>query len=258
MKPYEAELILLGAYFETVNSRADYFRIKGLEGNYNPITYCNDLFDAYSRIEKYVNQFEYDHWGLDEAGKRVFDKKAIQLHRYNDNWTGLVTCDNIIELLSPLHQFAQSIIQAVKGLEKSRPEGRQSFTWTGTQAQLQALWRALKDAGCIHHETTKEAFTAIFAPVLKQCEPVKWTESNKLLSYFFNQMNSGDNPLILSKEWQSTIGKYKIFKTKKGKVLTAGDLSTALNSINDIYKGLQPKGHEKIDDILKNIKTLRP
>lgn len=151
----------------------------------------------------------------------------------------------------------------LKYFEKHEPEEKQktklkSFAWNGNQAQKEALCEALKDAGYIEQGTTKEAFTAIFAEERteeKECNPVKWNGSNRLLAYLFSQMSSGNNPLILSREWQSIIEKSRLFKNKNGKTINAGDLATALNSINDPLTALNPKGYEKIDAILK---TLRP
>ena len=68
-------------------------------------------------------------------------------------------------------------------------------------------------------------------------------------------MNSGNNPLINSREWQSVIEKNRLFKTQKGKAIKAGSLAVALNAINDPLKGLNPKGYEKIDEILKTLKS---
>jgi hypothetical protein len=140
-------------------------------------------------------------------------------------------------------------------LERPGRSGVKAFSWTGSPAQLDALWQALKDAGYIDQGTTKEAFAAIFADKLMKGEPVQWTDSNRLLSYLFNQMNSGQKPLILSRDWQSTIEKNQIFKNRNSKFLKAGDLSTALSNINDVNTGLNPKGSDKIDEILK---ALRP
>jgi len=141
--------------------------------------------------------------------------------------------------------------------EKPARPAVQSFSWKGTQDQKEALCEALKDAGYIDPKTDFKAFAAIFADKLISSEPIHWKGSNRLLAYLFDQMNSG-NPLIRCQEWQNLIGKYRLFKNKTGKVFTAGDLATAKNSINDPLHGLNPKGSEIIDAILKKVKTLRP
>jgi hypothetical protein len=138
----------------------------------------------------------------------------------------------------------------LKYFEKEKLTGVKSFTWTGSPAQKEALWQALKDAGYIAG-TTKEAFTAIFSDELIGCRAIKWRASNRLLSYLFNQMYASN---LIAKEWQSIIEKYKLFLNKSGKYLTAQDLASALSETN--AKDLQPKGYEKIDKILENIKTV--
>jgi hypothetical protein len=141
--------------------------------------------------------------------------------------------------------------------EKLTPTGKvaQSFTWTGSPAQLEELRQALMNDGYIDQGTTKEAFTAIFADELNQCKPIQWRCSNRLISYLFDQMYMQG---YIVKEWQSIIEKCQLFKSRTGKTLKAGDLASALSEINDQNKGLNPKGSDKIDTILKNLKTLRP
>jgi len=142
-----------------------------------------------------------------------------------------------IEIQKHLIDLKKELDWLADGKQKA---GIKSFSWTGSQAQLEALWQALKDAGYIDTETTKEVFTGIFADELINCKAVQWTGSNRLLSYLFNQMNSGNKPLILSQEWQSIIEKNQLFINRNGKPLKAGDLSTALNSISDRFKGCNP------------------
>ena len=144
-------------------------------------------------------------------------------------------------------------------LNNNKRPAVQSFSCQLTKKQKQRLYYKLTETGYIDSSKTDfKTFRAIFSDDLTNCNAVKWTDSNKLLAYLFNQMNSGSNPLILSGQWQSIIGKNKLFKNKAGKYLTAQDLATALNSINDKFKGLNPRGSEKIDEILENLKTLRP
>jgi len=123
--------------------------------------------------------------------------------------------------------------------------------WTGTHEQLDYLFNGLKEAHCIDPKTDLQAFRMIFSIDLTQCEAVNWTASNRLLAYLFNQMKTFG--YISSSEWQSIIGKNKLFLNKSGKYLTTGDLATALNSINDPFLGNNPKGYEEIDTILRNL-----
>jgi hypothetical protein len=157
------------------------------------------------------------------------------------------------EIKKYLDYLKMEIERLADGKQKA---GTLSFSWTGSPEQLEAFCQALIKTGYIHPDTTNETFIAIFASELIKDKPVQWLGSNRLLSYLFNQMYSCS--LILSQDWQSIIERYQIFKNKRGKILKAGDLSTALSNINDVNTGLEPKGYEIIDKILKNLKTLRP
>jgi len=139
-------------------------------------------------------------------------------------------------------------------LNKQRRSFLGHFSWQGTNIQINELSDGLVEAGFIDRDSIK-AFTAIFSNDLRNCTPINWRDSIRLLAYLFNQMNSGNKPLILNREWQSVIGKNRLFKKRSGKDITAGDLSSALSAINDPQNGLNPRGHERIDTILN---TLRP
>ena len=136
-------------------------------------------------------------------------------------------------------------------LEKPNRTVIKYLDWTGTHEQLDYLFNGLKEAHCIDPKTDLQAFRMIFSIDLTQCEAVNWTASNRLLAYLFNQMKTFG--YISSSEWQSIIGKNKLFLNKSGKYLTTGDLATALNSINDPFLGNNPKGYEEIDTILRNL-----
>jgi hypothetical protein len=129
---------------------------------------------------------------------------------------------------------------------------KKHLMWTGSKQQLEKLCNGLIHHGFIDPSTDLQAFAAIFEDDLTNITAIKWRGSNRLLSYIFSQMCTGN---FIVKEWQSIIEKYKLFQNKSGKYLNAQDLATALNSINDPQRGLNPGGSEKIDMILKNIKT---
>lgn len=215
----------------------------------------NEIWEDY--LQKYKSDAKKYGNTVEEANISIARKQFLEKEVYL--YTGYLTmnqsANDKVEIQKYLTELEDEISHAAP--EKQKP-GAKSFSWTGSQAQLEDLWQALKDAGYIDREKTKEAFMAIFASKLIKDRPIQWLGSNRLLSYLFNQMSSGKNSLILSLEWQSIIEKYQLFKNKNGKLITAGDLSAALSNINDVNKGLNPKGFEKIDAILNNIKTLRP
>lgn len=94
-------------------------------------------------------------------------------------------------------------------------------------------------------ETTYEQFRAIFTrQPIESINPIKWTESNRLLAYFLDSVFNGQN-------WQSIAGNGGLFLNKKGLKISANDLSVAKKGYIDFGK---PKDYEKIDLILKTIK----
>ena len=153
--------------------------------------------------------------------------------------------------------YSQYLEFLTNKLKVPDPSKAHSFSWTGSPDQLRRLFDELTENRFIYRKPDFKAFEQVFSSNLTSCNPIHWIDSNKLLAFLFSQMNSGNNPLILSREWQSIIGKYRLFKNKSGKYLTSQDLASALNSINDPLHGLNPKGSEKINEILQNIKTLR-
>jgi hypothetical protein len=253
MTEKEADIILLESLLHTPNSRVDYFRQKCLEGNYPPQVFCLYLLRAYQRIEKYVNTPDYKVYGLDENGNKEFFKQNLYLPNYTDGrMTGNFGAEHLYELLEPLYSFGKSIIEQIEKLMTPPPkEIKRSFNWTGSPEQLDALCEGLKTVKYIDTGITSEAFKMIFADELRPCEPIKWKASNRLLAYLFYQLF--EKGKIDNTEWQSVIGRNKLFKNKSGKTILAGDLATALNAIKDPFEGLNPIGSKEIDKILNTL-----
>ncbi|MCX6252775.1 MAG: hypothetical protein NTX61_18725 [Bacteroidetes bacterium] len=154
--------------------------------------------------------------------------------------------------LSSYKEFLFYLEKRKSILEKPDRKKLQSFSWTGSKEEVEKLFADLVKHGFIDPKTDLQAFTTTFTDNLINCRVIKWRASNKLLSYLFNQMYASN---LIVKEWQFIIEKFKLFQNKTGKYLTAQDLASALSSINDSLHGLNPKGSDKIDLILKNIKT---
>ena len=177
MTPKEADIILLGVRFQTPNSGADYFRIKAKEGNHDEVTFYKDLWEAYQRIEEYVNTDDMRRWGRDANGNEVYSKQYLFLPEYTGGrMTGSFGSEHLSELKGPLDEFGKSLMENIQSnikkeivritvqsnMSKEKP-GAKSFSWTGTPDQLQALWQALIDAGYIAPDTEYEAFKPIFS-----------------------------------------------------------------------------------------------
>jgi hypothetical protein len=119
-----------------------------------------------------------------------------------------------------------------------------SYIWQGNaEKELPKLHQRLIKAEMIDEQTDLEAFTATFkGQSTDNIKPIKWIASNKLLAYFLDEAFSGQ-------DWQSIAAKGKLFKNKKGKLLTQSDLSSA-----NYRKYGEPKDSEKINEILTAIK----
>jgi len=217
------------------------------------VTYQKQL-RKFLNSQSYLTELDFINVSIPEIRKEIEKYQNIIAQQGKKDCFEKLSDDYIPFWLSSGKEFLLWLEKRKSDLEKPDKPGvkSQSFTWTGSQPQLVALWQALNDARYIDPKTTEKAFTAIFADELKQCEPVKWNGSNRLLSYLFNQLYAMG---FIIKEWQSIIEKFQLFKNKRGKPITAGDLSTALSNINEEQYGVNPKGAEEIDAILE---TLRP
>jgi hypothetical protein len=126
------------------------------------------------------------------------------------------------------------------------------FQSTLNEPQLQILFNELLSAKFIHSQTDFKLFTAIFE-AKPSTEPIKWIGSNRLLAYFFDCLFTRE--YINTDNWQSIIGKNKLFLNKSNKPITANDLAVAKNQ----YEALgNPNGVDLIDAIFKKLKTLIP
>jgi hypothetical protein len=132
---------------------------------------------------------------------------------------------------------------------KDLPIVNSSFNSKMNEEQIALLYNFLYPN---YIKTELNDFESIFSAEIKpQPQPIKWEKSNRLLAYFFFALNQRN--FIETKEWQSIIEKNKLFLNKKGKLLNAGDIATALHEIQDS----KPIGSNSIDEFLKKIETLR-
>ncbi|MBC8343745.1 MAG: hypothetical protein H8E61_07170 [Bacteroidetes bacterium] len=248
MTEREANSIVYESLLHTPGTRAEYFWIKATESKLRLATFCKEMVEAFKRINEYVNLSD----GTWDAVTEEKHKHCINLdHITGGKVSGTLTRENIIEIEEPLNDFLQKVQETFKPTESKKKEII-SFSWTGNKDLSEPLWQALKEAKCIHSKTDLKDFRAIFSDDLTQCKAVKWIASNKLIAYLFSELFECE--FIEERNWQSIIEKGELFINSNGKELTAGDLATALNSITDKYKGLNPKGSEKIDVILKSLR----
>jgi len=201
--------------------------------------------DEKNRDDLIINRrYELEHW-------------EKQLYKIQDP-TGYIADENrnaINELIQPLQEQIELLKRQIEaetsneGKVKKIPEKSNiSYQWqSNPDKELPELYNKMKGK-FIDNATTLEQFKAIFSgePV-ENIIPLKWIHSNRLLAYFLDQSFRG-------REWQSIAGNGKFFLNRKGKILTANDLSKAKKDYTDYG---EPKGHEKIDQILKEIKNIK-
>lgn len=147
--------------------------------------------------------------------------------------------------------FLKDEIERTEKSTNLRPQKKivLSYQWQGdAEKELPELYSKLvKDKFIDDNQSDLKAFTAIFTgQPIETIKPIKWTNSNRLLAYFLDTAFN-------SQDWQSIAGNGKLFLNYKGKILTANDLSVAKKGF-DFGK---PKGYEKIDKILSEIKNTK-
>lgn len=133
-------------------------------------------------------------------------------------------------------------------LRPAKKNTAKSYQWQGdAEKELPKLYQMLIRDEIIDEQTDLKDFKATFTgQPTETIKPIKWTNSNRLLAYFLDTAFN-------SQDWQSIAGNGKLFLNYKGKILTANDLSVAKKGF-DFGK---PKGYEKIDKILSEIKNTK-
>jgi hypothetical protein len=154
----------------------------------------NSVMNDRTEINKYsvwVQEIDRYPEYLDSINPSAYElKKCLD---YIQQWKSreFVEINNLL-LLNPTMTLEEAKSEGFKQLERvamlinkrvsktitkePTPARLQSFSWTGSQPQLVALWQALKDAEYIDPKTTEKAFTAIFSgePIDNSLSRVTW------------------------------------------------------------------------------------
>jgi hypothetical protein len=150
----------------------------------------------------------------------------------------------VIDFFNEWHQKKQ--INEPKPLKsKVQFVKKTTYKWKGSHDDLIDVYRLMVvKHKLIAHETHLVDFIGVFTGKLTDTtRPIKWIDSNKLLAYFLAAV-------FPSQHWQSIAANNGYFINRNDKPINANDLSVAKNQIENFGK---PKGHEKIDLILKTI-----
>lgn len=243
MKPKEIELILIEGLFHTPETRIDFYLSKAKENNCKPFNFCLALFEAYKRLNKYVNSYEPNTWAESEDGTKEPIKRTINLlHFTNGLFKGTLHDENITGLLSGLTELTKQVKDEItKTAELSnKQKSKQKASITGfqsslTEEQIQSLFDQLKGK-YIDINTNPDHFKTIFRPnTLPPDCSVKWLKTNVLLAYIIKKLFHSDNPFDV---W-----------AKAGIIFNVNSLQKS--ECNNPH----PKGHKEIDVILEIIYT---
>lgn len=221
-----------------------------------------DFLEARARTLKKSN-FNFDK-DLEEANKIIApsDRLLYWNGRLNDYDRLYKYRDGIhIQAVIGGYSYEQLVKQEIELLEellkvkekkptKSHHTQKQkqpiSLDWQGiTDKQLVYLFQRLKGTEMIDGETDFKDFRATFTgQPTTNIKPIKWIATNRLLAHFLNTKFNGQN-------WQNIAGSNNLFINRNDKPLVANDFSSA----NDERFG-KPKGYEKIDNILSEMKNI--
>jgi len=113
MTKEDAELILINGINQTDNSIAEYYKNIAKEKGYSLKVFFDELYNAYERIEKYVNAYEVtgDIY-LDENGNEFKNKNVLRLPLTEQTNFEQIDCDNVGYLCRGLYEIAKELFAA--------------------------------------------------------------------------------------------------------------------------------------------------
>jgi len=147
-----------------------------------------------------------------ESARIIFIKNEVDL--FSGYLTGSSSRNDKIEIQKYLIELKKELEPVT--IEKDKPNIKY-FSWTGTSAQLTALWQALIHDDYIHPQTDYKAFTAIFSgkqigssPLrvtwIKKAQRSKSIAKNAVIALFDILANANKIPM------GETINRAKLFK----------------------------------------------
>ncbi len=203
----------------------------------------NNFYDF--QIEKFELQKTYLSTGelktyISERTKHYLNEmQEISSHR-GKNQNANCLYNQMIWLLDYFKNFNELNQMAS---EKQKP-GVKSFSWTGSQAQLEALCQALIDAKYIHHETTKEAFKSIFSGgEVSSLNGVRWIKKNN---------KGGVNKTALREFLTLLLGKFQ----EKTVPLCFLDINRKTISLNKPKADEYSTHYKELESIINSLKKL--
>lgn len=177
MTKKEAESILINGINQTDNSIAEYYKNIAKEKGYSLKVFFDELYNAFQRIEKYVNSYEATgDIFLDESGNEFKNKNTIVIN--NDT---VIDSDNIGYLCRGLDEIAKELlsIEVINVLPKFQLNNQLTgFTCNLHPETVVEIYIYMADKGYLSGSLTD--FQAIFSKVSIPVEnPVKWQIFNE-------------------------------------------------------------------------------
>ncbi len=204
----------------------------------NSLPHIESILKAYDNAELMT---EFNKW-IDQNNYNISYYEKL---RSNSNFPKQWINDRVF-FCHVYKSIYSELKKSLKPAEKKKAV-KISYVWQNNpDKELPELYRLMTEKyKLIEPETTYEQFEAVFTrQPIESINPIRWKESNRLLAYFLDRVFNGQ-------DWQSIAGNGSLFKNKKGKTITANDLSVAKKNYIDYG---EPKGYEMIDKILSSIK----
>lgn len=171
MTANEAESILFEGMNQTDNSIVEFYKHIAQTRGYSLKVFFDELYNAYQRIEKYINSYEVtEDIFLDENGNEFKYKNTIKI-----NTDSIIDCDNVGYLCRGLDEIAKELLakEVINVLPKFPPANQKTgFTCNLPPETVKEIYFLM--AGKYLSGDLND-FQAIFAntPTLVK-NPVKW------------------------------------------------------------------------------------
>lgn len=202
------------------------------------------------REGKRVNEIDFYKNRLAELEQTEID--IINL----ENSTSTTKFHGVLSIIFDIKKLAQKRINEFNSPSTPIPQTEKkykkiSFEWQKEDELLDLFFIKLKSIGLISSNSYKADFIQVFlsSDLISEKKSIAWLRSNVLFAYMFEEL-SANNFIPPNSNFASIIGSSKCFLKKSKKAFNSRDITSAKHSA--IEK--KPRDHEKIDQILKELK----
>lgn len=216
-------------------------------------------YGNYSQKQQHKINHTFEYLLSKYPVREVKDNSLTKIEKLTQR--SIIKIDTIADQIEPVSEYAKIKLdrelqeQAAEAKKQRELERRQqkiannvpNFESKLTERHIAILTECVNEVQMFTKSLSEKDVANIFACSL--CNPLQiGRNKNRLLVYLFVQLFAFGYICI---EWQSVCEKNKLFfSSKESKILTAGNISSTANQVND----LPPKGHEIIDNHIKQLK----